>query len=236
MKKEVLVILPGWGGSHETWQDFIKLASDKFEIVCIDLPCFGTEPCPNSVWGVQEYTKFVYQKISQLPPPINLLGHSFGGQVATYFTANNQQMISKLILIGAAVLRPTDNWRRLFFGTIAKLGKIIFRIPIIEKYNLYAKKILYRMANSPDYSNTAGIKRDIFKKIIREDLGNLLPKIKTPTLVIWGKKDTYVPLKHGKIISQTLPHGRLAIMDGKHGLHLTNPMLVDKINAFVYNE
>ena len=26
MKKQTIIILPGWGGSHETWQDFIDLA------------------------------------------------------------------------------------------------------------------------------------------------------------------------------------------------------------------
>ena len=38
-----------------------SLAQRDFNVVCIDLPCFGTEPCPTSVWGVEEYSNLVRQ-------------------------------------------------------------------------------------------------------------------------------------------------------------------------------
>ncbi len=66
--------------------------------------------------------------------------------------------------------------------------------------------------------------REIFKKIIGQDLTEELKKIKTPTLIIWGDRDSYVPLSSGKTIAALIPNSRLEIIPGgKHGLHLQMP-------------
>lgn len=234
--KKTLIILPGWGGSRETWQKFIKEAEGYFDVICIDLPCFGTEPCPNEVWGVEEYADFVIKKIqTDTAKPIILLGHSFGGQVAAYIAATHPQYVERLILSGAAALRSKKTLRRAFFLVVAKCGKLFFSLPIIKKFDFLAKKILYRGIDSPDYTETTGIKRDIFRKIIRQDLTDLLPKITVPSLLLWGKKDTYVSLGLGKRIARLIPMSRLVIIDnGKHGLHLTqSTRMIDEICSFV---
>lgn len=265
-----LIILPGWGGTKETWNNFIKIASQKYEVICLNLPCFGDAPCPNEVWGVEEYAKFVKNKIQELnllyrnldssvyqrkyprlsaykhggkrinadnnadlhrkkcrrpilQKPI-VLGHSFGGQIAVYLAVHYPKLISKLVLSGPAVIRPKNILKRIILGLIAKCGKIIFKLPVIEKFDVLIKKILYYFINSPDYIKTSGIKRDIFKKIIRQDLIYLLHKINIPTLIIWGTRDGYVPLSDGKKIARLIPNAKLEIIkNGKHGLHLQCP-------------
>ena len=172
-EKKTLIILPGWGGSHETWQGFIDLAKEHYKAVCIDLPCFGGVPCPPTAWGIEEYSEFVRSKLSNVKGQMSkviLLGHSFGGQVATYLAAKHPELVEKLILSGAAVIRPNRPLRRLFFGAVAKTGKLLFRLPFVENYRLWAEKVLYRTADSPDYAKTSGLQREIFKIIIRQDL------------------------------------------------------------------
>ena len=112
-----LLIIPGWGGTRETWQKFVDLAKNDFQVICLELPCFGKEPCPKEVWGVEDYAKFVSQKIKNLNliKPV-LLGHSFGGQIAAYLAATSPQLISRLILSGAAAIRPKRNFKRIAFG------------------------------------------------------------------------------------------------------------------------
>lgn len=240
MKKENLIILPGWGGSHETWRDFVNFIKNDFENVnVIDLPCFGTAPCPDSVWGVEEYTKYAKKEIDKLNyADFVLLGHSFGGQVAVNYAVEYPEKINKLILSCAAVFRPKYTFRRVAFGFIAKTGKTIFKLPIIEKFDVFAKKMLYRAVGSHDYENSAGIKRDIFKKTIRQDFRHQLPKIKAPTLVVWGRKDTYVPVRYGKKIHTLIPNAQLQIIEkGGHGLHIHNKNELKKhILDFLYHD
>lgn len=222
--KSILVILPGWGGSHETWSNFIELAKNEFEVICIDLPCFGTEPCPTFAWGIDEYAEFVERKIVAIGRPIILLGHSFGGQVAAKVAINRPDLISDLILVCAAAIRPWRPVRRLFFGIIAKIGKLFFSIPFVEKRSLWAKHMLYRIVGSHDYEEAADVKKEIFKKIIRTDLSKSLSGIKLPTVVVWGEKDTYVPLRYGKEIARLIPNSKLYVIPRiGHGVHLREP-------------
>jgi len=223
--KKTLLIIPGWEGTRETWKNFIALAQNEFETVCLNLPGFGDEPCPEIPWGVEDYANFVKNKIVSLgiEKPY-ILGHSFGGQVAVFLVANYPDIAGKLVLSGAAVLRPEASLKRRLFFFIAQIGKILFKLPVIGKFDTRAKKILYYFSGSGDYAKTSGIKREIFKKVIRQDLTHLLPKIKVPTLVVWGTQDAYVSLESGKRIAKLIPNAKLEIISGgKHGLHIQQP-------------
>ena len=234
MQKQKLIILPGWGGTNETWQEFTELASKDFAVQVINLPCFGDEPCPKTVWGVEEYSNFVKNKLEKIiadrRSPITLLSHSFGGQVASYLVANNPELVNKLILSGPAVFRPKKKIRRIIIGAIAKVGKWIFKLPILEKADVAMEKIFRQATGTQDYGNSSGIKRDIFTKVIREDLTNIVKNIKIPTLIIWGTKDTYVPVKNAYKLNKLIPNSKLEIIkNGKHGLHIQQPNNLLKI-------
>lgn len=237
--KKTLIIIPGWGGTQENWQSFIDLAKKDYQVVFLSLPCFGDKPCPSEIWGVDEYVDFVKNKIQDLniTKPI-LFAHSFGGQIASKLVVENPNLIDKLILSGAAIIRPSHTTKRIIFGIIAKIGQIIFKLPILNRFNSLAKKILYCVADSPDYNQTNGIKRKIFQKVIRENLEYLLPKIKKETLVVWGEYDKYVSLKIGKKIAQLIPNSKLKIISqGKHGLHINCPeRLLKEVNNFINNK
>jgi len=236
MKNKTLIILPGWGGSHETWKNFIDSVQPYFQnVVCLDLPCFGGNACPQTVWGVEQYAEYVKLKIAKMPPGDKvLLGHSFGGQVGTYYVAKNPGSMQQFILCAGAIFRPKKPIRRAFFWMIAKLGKLLFSLPVIENVGLWAKKVLYKSADSPDYTKTSGIQKEIFKKVIRQDLTTLLPTVTTPTLIVWGTHDVYVPVSDAKKAHQLIPGSKLKIIErGRHGLHLTQKQeLLDALIEF----
>ena len=237
MKQKTLIIIPGWGGSHETWAKFMDLARPHFkDVVCIDLPCFGGNACPKTVWGVEQYSEYVKRKLEKMPEEGRVIvGHSFGGQVSAHLVANNPGICEKYVLYAGAVFRPKRPIRRAFFWVIAKTGKILFRLHVIENIGVWAKKVLYKTAGSPDYSKTSGIQQEIFKKIIRQDLSLELPKIKVPTLIVWGTLDRYVPLKDGKRARQLIAESRLEVVAGAgHGIHLSHgEKLLQIIESFV---
>jgi len=231
--KPQLLIIPGWGGTKTSWKNFMNLAQTDFDVYCFDLPCFGEEPCPTEIWGIEEYAEFVRKKTKNLNSvkPI-LLGHSFGGQIAAYLAANYPEEFSKLILSGAAILRQTPSAKKIIFQFLAKTGGFIFKLPLLNRAADFMKKALYRLANS-DYNRTSGMKREIYQKIINQDLSALAARINLPTLIIWGENDGYVPLKQGKKLSELIVGSKLEIVPGgKHGLHLQTP---EKLYGLVKN-
>jgi len=221
-----LIIIPGWGGTKETWQKFIKLSEKDFNVYCLDMPCFGDEPCPKEVWGVEDYANFVKQKIEKLNLVGEkiLLGHSFGGQISAYLVANSENLVDNLVLSGPAIFRSKNYFKRAVFFILAKIGKIFFKIFFLEKLSLNFKKILYKTAKSPDYNKTSEIKQNIFKKIIRQDLEEEVKKINIKTFIIWGDKDSYISVKKSYKLNKIIKNSKLKIVEGgKHGLHLQMP-------------
>lgn len=233
-----LIILPGWGGSHETWRNFVAAVGMNFDnITVIDLPCFGDSPCPTEVWGVDDYVDYVKKEIIKLnyKGKVVLLGHSFGGQVAASLVVSDVDVVDALILSGAAIIRPKYIIKRFVLGIVAKTGKLIFKLPMIEKLDIFAKKFLYKIIRSKNYADSNGIKRKIFMKVIRENKEHLLPQIKIPTLILWGQKDSFVPLKYGKKIHRSIPGASMYIVkNGSHGLHIKNILEIELvINEFI---
>lgn len=231
--KPTLIIIPGWGGTKQTWQAFIDCANNDFDIHCVELPCFGNEPCPTEVWGVEEYANFIKLKITRLRPVgalarqenLVILAHSFGGQVAVQLVGTNPGICGTLILSGSAIFRKKWSLKRLVFWPIAKVGKLLFSLPGLARFNNLARRILYKTADSPDYSKTDGIKREIFKKVTTQDVSHFLPGITARTLVVTGDCDTYVPARLSKRVASLIPNSQFVLVKGgRHGLHIKDPV------------
>lgn len=236
MAKPTLIILPGWGGTKTSWQDFITEAAKTFTVHCVELPGFGQEPAPSTVWGVAEYAQFVKQKINSLGIGQKIiLGHSFGGQVATYLVSTNPHICDTLILSGPAIFRRPAGVKQTVLGPVAHLGKMIFSLPGLAQIGDQIRKLFYKLIGSPDYNQTSGIMREIFQKVITEDVSDRLENIKIKTLVLAGVEDTYVSITDSREVAKRLPQGTLVeVLDGKHGLHHTHiPAVLTAIQQFI---
>lgn len=230
LKKQKLVIVHGWGGSRKTWEKFIKLARKKYNVFFISLPCFDEEPCPDSVWGIQEYATFLGNKIRKIKQKnknkdeIILLAHSFGGQVASLLAIQQPQLISRLVLSGPAIVRSKNSFKKILLRPIVVFSRLLRKIKILEKIIIKIRKIGYRLIGGYDYIESDGIKKEIFQRVTQEDLTNQISKINLPTIIFWGEKDKYTPLWQGKKIAQLISKSQLHIKEnGKHGLHITSP-------------
>ena len=71
---------------------------------------------------------------------------------------------------------------------------------------------IYRRIESQDYAN-AGALRPTLVKVINEDLTPLLPRIKSPTLLVWGEHDRDVPLSAAKVMARLIPRARLVVFE-----------------------
>lgn len=104
--QEVVVFLHGTGYSY--WH-FNRMAAYLnglgFRTVQYDLVGRGfSEPSANGKYGQDEHMRQLENLIDalNLPRPLHLVGHSFGGSVASVFTATHQPMVKSLTLLAAA--------------------------------------------------------------------------------------------------------------------------------------
>jgi len=224
-----LLVLHGWGGSSDTWIEVQEILSKQgYKTICPDLPGFGKSQIPAYAWDLDDYCDFIESFILSLNlEKFYLLGHSFGGALAVKCGLKFPQKIEKLFLIDAACFRRAKLKKRIFF-IIAKILKIFSFLPFYSQ----AKKAFYKfMVGRSDYPYAEGIMKDIYLKIIKEDLGDDLGKIKMLTVIIWGEKDRTTPLKQAYLVKEKIYQAKLEIIpDVGHSPHRDTPeILAEKI-------
>ena len=112
---KVLLLLHGWQRNKKDWSNLEKELSQKYEVISWDLPGFGKEPLVDDNWSTPEYASWVNEKIKKELPnkKIILLGHSFGGRVASYLASCQPNYLLSLILYASPSLyRPTAEIKR----------------------------------------------------------------------------------------------------------------------------
>lgn len=218
-----IVLLHGWGCNHTTLASIRARLEGKMRVYSFDLPGFGKTPEPAEVWGVEDYTRFMEHAIDALgiTNPI-LLGHSFGGRISILMASRRQ--INKVVLVDAAGVRPHHSLQWYFKVYTYKAAKRLY--PIIFGKEKAARRIEEARAKrgSSDYNNASERMRAILSKCVGEDLCDIMPSIKAPTLLIWGENDTATPLSDAKKMERLIPDAGLVSFPGcGHYSFLDNP-------------
>lgn len=213
-----LLVLHGWGSRSERWQKVAEILSQKgFKVIVPDLPGFGESQKPDFIWGLDEYCSFVNEFAKSLNlNQFYLVGHSFGGSLAVKYALKFPARVEKLFLVGAACIRR-KSLKKSLLRFLSKLFRFL-------RNNTLIKKAFYKFIVKSDYLQTQGIMRDIYLKIIKQDLSSELEKISIPTIIIWGEKDNVMPLKFGKLINNKIKDSKLIIISGGyHDLEIKMP-------------
>lgn len=104
-EKPVLLMLHGFTGSSETFQDSISLLKEHFSIIAPDLLGHGKTSCPEEVsrYSIENICDDLASILRQLKiDSCFVLGYSMGGRVATAFAAKYKELVRGLILVSTS--------------------------------------------------------------------------------------------------------------------------------------
>ena len=214
-KGKDILVLHGWGANINTVLPIVNLLKDKFRVHALDLPGFGQSQEPKEPIDSFKYADIVKNYIDNMGiKKLTLIGHSFGGKISIILGSKYPELIDKIVLVNSAGLIPKRGLKYYIkvysFKTIRFIYKnLFFWLKNEEKVEKFYKKF-----GSTDYKDASGIMRKILVIVVNENLFPLLNKIKAPTLLIWGDKDTATPLYFGKIMEKEIPDSGLVIFEG----------------------
>ena len=221
----VLLMLHGWGDNLHTF-DAIARELSGYRIVRLDMPGFGASERSQETWDVVEYARFVESFIKKIQiEPQALIGHSFGGRVIIKGVGTGIFSPQKIVLIASAGIARKRTLKSFVLRMFARLGKMLTLVPPLSLYRGQIRKKLYGAIGSDYFAS--GSMRDVFVKIVREDLVEFARHIRVPALLIWGTRDSQTPLSDGEKIRDAIQHSELEVIDNAtHFVHQEYPQRV----------
>ena len=205
-----VVLLHGWGQNKEMMGQIFDHLKDRFRVFSIDFPGFGESGEPPEAWGVPEYETYLAACLEAcgISKPI-LSGHSVGGRVAIRYAADHQDNVRKMVLTGAAGIRPKRGLDYHIRTKAYKTGKWLLKV------TGQTKKLeeLQKNAGSEDYRNTRGVMRGTFVRVFNDDVSPVLKDVVCPVLLIWGENDEAAPLWMGQQMEKEMKDAGLAVFE-----------------------
>ncbi len=194
--KKSLVFLHGWQQSGKCFTPLIPHLYHKYKIYLLDMPGFGKTPYRSGLNNSYDYAEFItlWLKTKRICN-IVLVGHSFGGKIASIIAADNPSLIKGLILISTSGI-PHPRFYYPF-------------LPFLKRFPML--NIFKRFLISHDYKE-AGKLLPVFKEVVKEDLKKDFSRIKTPTLIIWGDGDNELPSADAFLISSLIKSSSVKII------------------------
>ena len=218
------IFLHGWGANKAVWKNIIKRI--PYTSIVIDLPGFGRSDNLSEPWSIVDYRDAVFKIVQKLQKDNTVLvGHSFGGQIATAVAAKNPEWISGLVLVDAAVVRSLEPK---LLSTLGHWLSPLFQLPGLRRL----KGPLYDCIGADRPPENENLQKTM-QTILREDQTQKLSDISIPVHIIWGKEDTKTPPKHAEIIANKLPKATHTVLDGGHHVFIDSPdEFLDELSMF----
>lgn len=214
--EKIILFLHGWGSNKEIMKQAFSDKLQNFKQIYLDLPGFGNSSI-NEPIDTYEYALIVDLFINSLHVKVDtILGHSFGGKVATLLNSKN------LILLSSAGI------------VVEKSFKVKSKIKFFKLFKNLFPKNMYKYFASDDVKNMNQTMYEILKKVVNEDFSNNFKKTTSNTLIFWGKDDQATPLASGKYIANLINDSKFFPYDGDHFFFINKSnQIVKRINEYI---
>ena len=215
----VVVLVHGLGSKKEDWLPVIGPLSQKYRLLVPDQIGFGGSDKPLLDYSVQTYVDFLNELLRQLKvEKATLVGESLGGWICGLYAAEitggaHLIPVEKLVLVDAAGLkqeRPIPDLNPSSLQGMRALMQAVFFDTSWLNEDALRKVFADKLATHDGYTVHSLVNNPV---LALERLDNQLANIKVPTLVLWGKQDSLLPIAAGERYAAGIPGAKLVSFD-----------------------
>ena len=225
----VVMLLHGSNASLLDWQAWTDRLKDRFRVVRFDLPAHGlTGADPGNDYSPRRSADIVAAVADRLGiGHFVLAGNSMGGGIAARFAVSHPERLTGLILVDAGG-KPSTGPRDIPLAfRIADTPVLREVVANITPRWLVANGVRGAVAD-PAVIDERAIDRywELLRypgnraatlQRFRQGYGSVAPaelaRITTPTLILWGRDDRFIPVASAAYFARHLPHSRTMIYD-----------------------
>ncbi|MEK7215202.1 MAG: alpha/beta fold hydrolase [Chloroflexota bacterium] len=217
---EPVLYLHGFGGGGR-WESFQMALGTVTLTIAPQLPGWAAAAVPKGIAAVRDYAALMAQVLDAAGlDRVAVVGHSFGGWVAQYLATEHPARVTRLALIDSLGLdvpeAPT--------AELAALDEDAFAARAFGKLGLVATAQAYgfgaewqNIRQGPEFERQwKG--RGLVAHLAAGRYGDpaltaAMQSLRIPTLVMWGRLDGIVPLRHAELLHRWVPASTLRVLD-----------------------
>jgi pimeloyl-ACP methyl ester carboxylesterase len=223
-----IIVLHGLMGGLSNFDAVTNhFSTNGYKVIIPELPIYTMSLIKTNVKSFANYLKaFIeYKGFNN----VILLGNSLGGHIGLYHTKMYPEKVKALIITGSSGLYESamggGYTKRSDYEVIKKKAQDVFYDPEVA-----TKAIVDEVYETVNDRNKLIKTLAIAKSAIRHNMAKDLPKMHTPTCIIWGKNDNVTPPEVAKEFDQLLPDSELFWIDKcGHAAMMEHPEEFNKI-------
>src|SRR5947207_9978805 len=163
-----------------------------------------------------------------------LLGVSEGGALAALFAATYPQRCQRLVLYGAFARFPiSGEVLKPLFKYIDRAWGSGLSLPAWAPSRQNDPAMLQWWGRFERLGGSPAAVMAVVRMAAETDVGDILPSIRVPTLVIHCKDDTLIPIECGRFVAQNIPAAQLIELPGQDHLFFIHEQIGDCIEEFL---
>jgi pimeloyl-ACP methyl ester carboxylesterase len=230
----VLLLIHGIAGYCENWRETIEPLARHHTVIAPDLPGHGASEAGGGDYSIGALASGLRDLLLALGHErATLVGHSLGGGVAMQLAYQFPEMIERLVLVSsgglgpevspvlrAAALPGADLFISITAGAGQRVGSVLGRglgaIGLRPNADFAEVARGYASLEDPD-------RRAAFLDTLRAVVGTGGQRVHAgdrlylaeavPVLIVWGARDSIIPVRHGEDAHRAIPGSRLEVFE-----------------------
>jgi pimeloyl-ACP methyl ester carboxylesterase len=233
-----ILLIHGIGDNSTTWEQVQTKLAQRFTVIAPDLLGHGKSDKPRADYSVAAYANGMRDLLSVLDiERVTVVGHSLGGGVAMQFAYQFPQLVERLILVGAGgVTKDVNVALRIASVPMGSEALAVLRLPLV----LPAIQLIGRVGGV--LFGSTGVGRDLpdvvriladlpeptassaFARTLRAVVdwrGQVVTMLdrcylteSVPVQLIWGSRDSVIPVEHARMAHAAMPGSQLEVFEG----------------------
>ncbi len=214
-----LVLIHGFGEHLLTWRGIIDPLSRRYRVLAFDLPGFGGSDKPPGPYTLEAMSATVLNLLRRwTEPPVVLIGHSMGGEIAAAVALADPDRIVALgliapagLLIGLGGLADSVTPDRASAIGVWEAARSTI-VPLHDPAWLEEPdpSSTYDPALDPSYRTAVAT---LLRNFDFTAMATRFQELRQPTLLIWGRADPVVPVSVAESLLARIPCARAVILD-----------------------
>jgi 3-oxoadipate enol-lactonase len=223
-----LMLSNSLGCTMRMWEPQMAAFTRLFRVIRYDRRGHGKSAVPAGPYSMERFGRDVLAILDDLNiEKVHWCGLSMGGMVGQWLGANAPQRFHKIVLCNTSCYYPDPtSWlnriKAVKEGGIASIADAVMSGWLTADFRAREPQIAADMKAMLIASPVQGYLA-CCEALSTLDQRTLLPKIKSPTLVIAGRHDIATPVSAGEFIRSRISGAALTILDAAHISNVEQP-------------